>query len=175
MQVSVDDIFKFCETRIACHVKAVNYFAGILGYAFPEHDDDKTTEPIRTGYAYIFYNNYHPDLHLMNEYFDLCNDAQQIHHKHATHHVQHYDNVQNIPDVILYEMVSDWSSANFEQRNIIKSPDAKPITEWFEQNMAALPWTQHQLDLIHNSLKTIQEKTDTDAVKAIWQDLLKLV
>lgn len=175
MQINIDDIFKFYETRIACHVRAVNYFAELLGYAFPEHDNDKTDEPIRTGYAYIFYNTYHPELHLMDEYFDLCHDAHATHHKHALHHIEHYKNIADIPDITIYEMVSDWASANFEQRNIIKIDNPPTLDKWFENNMSKLPWTQHQLDLIYNSFKIIKEKTDDNAVKAIWDDLLVLV
>ena len=175
MIINTDDIFKFYEKRIECHIKSVNYFASLLGHNFPDHDRDKVKEPIRTGYAYIFYNNYHPQLNLMNEYFDLCKDAHDTHHKHATHHIEHYDNVQNIPDVSLYEMFADWNSANFEQINILHEPDAILLDEWFDKNMSKLPWSDYQLEIIKKSFETIKEKTDKEIVESIWQELLSLV
>ena len=51
MNINVNDIFDFYELRIKSHVAAVNYFASLLGYHFPEHDGDKVIEPIRTGYS----------------------------------------------------------------------------------------------------------------------------
>ena len=129
MNISTQDIFEFYEMRIACHVKSVNYFAGLLGYHFPEHDSDKVQEPIRTGYAYIFYNSYHPKLHLMDEYFALCKDAHDMHHKHSVHHIESYKDVKDIPDIRLCEMIADWASANFEQINIIHEPGSVPIEE----------------------------------------------
>ena len=87
MKIDTNDIFKFYETRIACHVRSVNYFASLLGYSFPDHDKDKILEPLRTGYAYIFYNKYHPELRLLETYFELCNDAREAHYKHAPHHI----------------------------------------------------------------------------------------
>ena len=68
MRIDLNDIFDFYELRLKCHVKSVNYFASILGYHFPEHDNDKNHEPIRTGYAYVFYKNYHKNFYLKSEH-----------------------------------------------------------------------------------------------------------
>jgi len=178
MKVDVSYIFKFYETRLKCHVTAVNYFASLLGHSFPDHDGDKNKEPIRTGYAYVFYNKYHPDgglLYLKKDYAELCKDAQNEHHKHATHHVQYYSNVSQIPDVRLYEMISDWASANFEQTNILGDTQTPCLEKWFDNNMAHLPWTEHQIDIINKSFKIIREKTDKNKVISIWDELVKIV
>lgn len=172
VNIDINDIFKFSELRIACHVRALNYFAGILGYSFPEHDNDKNVEPMRTGYAYIIYAAYHKNFRLLPEHEQLCLDAKKVHYQHAPHHVAHYQNVTDIPDIRIYEMVSDWSSANFEQKYILCLKDTPDINDWFEQNHAKLPWTPHQLELIRKSLKIISEKTDIDTVRAIWQPAL---
>ena len=145
-----------------------------LGYHFPEHDSDKILEPIRTGYAYIFYNTYHKNFHPTEKHIELCRDAQKLHHEHAKHHIQHYENVFDIPDIHVYEIVSDWASANFEQRNIIKDKDAISLQEWFNSNMSKLPWTEHQLEIIENAFQIFAKATDEDKVKAIWQPLLEL-
>lgn len=173
MQINVNDIFNFYESRISCHVKSMNYFADLLGYHFPEHDGDKVREPIRTGYAYIFYNTYHKNFHPTPEHIALCQDAQNLHHTSATHHIQHYAHVRDIPDICLYEMVSDWASANFEQMNILCESDAVLLEQWFENKMANLGWTEHQLEIIKKSFEIFNEKTDEDKVKAIWQPLLE--
>ena len=172
MNILMSDIFEFYELRISCHIKSMNYFAEILGYHFPEHDGDKVIEPIRTGYAYVFYNTYHKNFHLTPEHEALCKDAGRLHHEHASHHIQAYNTVSEIPDICLYEMISDWSSANFEQMNIIKDKEAVSIEEWFDKNMAQYPWTPHQLEIIKKSFEKIAKETDTKTITQIWQPLL---
>lgn len=173
MNINLDDIFNFYEQRIKCHVKAVNYFANLLGYSFPEHDSDKVVEPIRTGYSYIFYSTYHKNFHPLPQHIELCNEAIQTHHKHASHHVEHYDNVTDIPDIRLYEIVSDWASANFEQMSIQKKPDATSLWTWFERNMSHYGWSEHQIEIIKKSIDIFDSQTDDKAVLAIWQPLLE--
>jgi len=175
MKIDVNDIFKFYEVRQMCHVRAMNYFANLLGQSFPTHDGDKVDEPIRTGYAYIVFNEYHPDLHLMDEYFELCENAKRDHHNHSTHHIPYYKSVDEIPDLRILEMVSDWASANFEQKNILKKYDMVPLEQWFQNNLSQLPWTNHQIELIGKSFDIIRKKTDNTAVESIWNVLLRLV
>lgn len=174
MNINIKDIFDFYEMRIKCHVESVNYFASLLGYHFPEHDNDKIKEPIRTGYAYVFYDTYHKNFCLTPEYTALCKDAWRIHHEHAPHHIQYYKHVSEIPDIHVYEMVADWASANFEQMNIIHDPDSIPLQTWFDNKMANLGWTKHQLDIIKKSFEIIKENTDPEKVKKIWKPLLQL-
>lgn len=173
MNINVNDIFDFYETRIKCHVNSMNYFASLLGYHFPEHDSDKVIEPIRTGYSYIFYKTYHRNFHATPEHEALCKDAINLHHAHASHHIQSYTDVSQIPDVRIYEMVSDWASANFEQMNIIHEPDSVSLTTWFKNKMAQLPWTKHQLEIINKSFEIIDKNTDEEKVKVIWQPVLE--
>lgn len=173
MNIDLNEIFDFFETRIKCHVESVNYFAGLLGCHFPEHDKDKIVEPIRTGYAYIFYRSYHKNTHLLPQQFDLCQDATLLHHNHSTHHVEYYKHVKDIPDVHLYEMVSDWASANFEQLNVLHKPDAVSISQWFDKNMSHLEWSTHQLDIIKKSFEIFDLQTDENKVLDIWKPLIE--
>ena len=173
MNINVNDIFDFYELRVKSHVAAVNYFASLLGYHFPEHDGDKTAEPVRTGYSYIFYKTYHKNFHPTPEHESLCRDAINIHHAGATHHIQHYNHVSEIPLIHVYEMVADWASANFEQKNIIRDPEAVEIETWFENKMANLGWTDEQMEIIKKSFEIIHEKTDDEYVKSIWAPLLE--
>ena len=83
MEIKIDDIFEFSKLRIACHVRALNYFAEMFGMQFPEHDNDKNAEPARTGHAYIIYAMYHKNFHISNEYDQLCRDAKRDHQEHA--------------------------------------------------------------------------------------------
>ena len=157
MNINVNDIFDFYELRVKSHVTAVNYFASLLGYHFPEHDGDKTTEPF----------------HSTPEHEALCRDAINIHHAGATHHIQHYNRVSEIPLIHIYEMVADWASANFEQKNIIHDPEAVEIETWFENKMANLGWTDEQMEIIKKSFEIFRKKTDDDYVKSIWAPLLE--
>lgn len=169
----MNDIFDFYELRIKSHVAAVNYFASLLGYHFPEHDSDKVREPIRTGYAYIFYKAYHKNFHPTAEHLALCKDAQDTHHKHAAHHVESYKHAFEIPLIHIYEMVADWASANFEQKNILKDPESVELETWFNNNMGNLDWTNEQIDIIKKSFKIIEINTDVEYVKSIWAPLLE--
>lgn len=173
MNINLYDIFDFYELRIKSHVAAVNYFASLLGYHFPEHDSDKVKEPIRTGYAYIFYRTYHKNFHPTDEHVALCNDAIKLHHLAATHHIQHYNHVSEIPLINVYEMVADWASANFEQQNIIHDPKTVDLETWFENNMANRGWRDEQIDVIKKSFEIIHKNTDDEYVKSIWAPLLE--
>ena len=173
MKIDMKDIFEFFELRIKSHITAVNYFAELLGYHFPEHDCNKIIEPIRTGYAYIFYQTYHKNFHPTAEHLALYKEAQDIHHSHTPHHIQYYKHVSEIPDIYLYEMVADWASANFEQKNIIKCTDTKSIEQWFQENMAQFDWAPNQLEIIKKSFDIIKKNTNAEYVKTIWQPLLE--
>jgi len=175
MNININDIFEFCELRFACHIKSLNYFAAILGYQFPDHDSDKIKEPVRTGYAYIFYQKYHDDFYLSDEYYKLCEDAKRTHHEHAPHHFEYYKDVSDIPDIRVYEMVSDWASANFEQRNIMHDKECPTLTDWFNQNRAQYNWSDHQREIIYNAFKIISEKTDEKIVEQIWAPLVEKI
>ena len=171
MKIDLKDIFDFYELRIKCHVDSLNYFASLLGYHFPEHDNDKVKEPIRTGYAYIFYNQYHKGFHLKPEHIELCHKAHDEHHIHSPHHIEYYKTVSDIPDIRLYEMVSDWASANFEQNEIIKDKNSVSLHKWFE-SISFLPWTRHQLEIINSAFNTFELKTDMAQISAIWKPVL---
>ncbi|MCQ2562497.1 MAG: DUF5662 family protein [Alphaproteobacteria bacterium] len=173
MKIDINEIFRFYELRIKSHVAAVNYFASLLGYHFPEHDNDKVTEQIRTGYAYIFYKTYHKNFHVSKEYELLSRDAQDLHHYHAPHHIQYYKNASEIPLVRVYEMVADWASANFEQKDILHDPASVTLETWFAKNMSNLDWTPEQLKIINDSFQIINKNTDNEYVKSIWKPLLE--
>jgi len=175
MKIDLKDIFDFFELRIACHVQSVNYFASLFGYSFPEHDKDKINEPTRTGYAYVFYSNYHKNFCLKPEHLELCKKVQCDHHKHAPHHIEYYESVADIPDIRLYEMISDMASVDFEQRNVIKAQDSMPLQKWFQINMLSLPWTEHQLGIINSAFDTLKKRTDMEKVLAIWEPLLNKI
>ena len=173
MNININDIFDFYELRIKSHVASVNYFASLLGYHFPEHDGDKVKEPIRTGYAYIFYKTYHKNFHPMPEHVALCDDAIKLHHFGATHHIQHYKHVSEIPLIHIYEMIADWASANFEQINIIRDPEAVELETWFQNKMADQGWTDEQMNIIQKSFEIIHTNIDAEHVKSIWAPLLE--
>lgn len=173
MNININDIFEFSQLRITCHVRSLNYFAAMFGLNFPDHDGDKNKEPMRTGYAYIVYAMYHKNFHLTPEHEKLCEEAKETHHKHATHHIAYYQNISDIPDIRIYEMVSDWASANFEQKEILCANDALGLIDWFNKNRLNENWTAHQLDLIQKAFKIIDEKSDSGVIKSIWMPVLE--
>ena len=170
MRISVDTIYEFHKVRTACHVASVNYFAGLLGYHFPEHDNDKNIEPMRTGYAYKNYSGYHPEYKLPENYDELFDLAHSTHHAHATHHIDFYGgDVSRISEICLIEMICDWFSANFEQVNILHDSEYATVMEWFDANMAGKGWSGAQLKTIRDTVKFLEHTTDIDSLMKIWK------
>ena len=175
MAIPIEDIYNFHHVRTACHINCMNYFAGLMGYHFPEHDNDKGIEPMRTGYAYKNYANYHPEYNLPDNYEDLAKIAITTHHKHAPHHVDFYNgNVSQIPDVHLIEMVCDWASANFEQLYLLHDCPYETVADWFDAEMSNKNWTDAQLNVIHEAMDFIERHMDKDAVMKIWEPVSAL-
>ena len=52
MAVTLKTIFDFHRKRTQAHIDCLNYFAGLMGYHFPEHDNDKNSGTMQTAYAY---------------------------------------------------------------------------------------------------------------------------
>ena len=169
MSILVDNIYEFHKVRTACHVASVNYFANILGYQFPEHDNDKNIEPMRTGYAYKNYAIYHPKYKLPDNYVELFDAAHRTHHEHASHHIEFYDgDVSRIPDICLIEMICDWFSANFEQVFILNDHKYETVMAWVNAKMARKNWSDAQLKTIRETVKILERERDTDALVKIW-------
>ena len=173
MNISVDAIYDFHRVRTACHVASVNYFAGLLGYGFPEHDNDKNVEPMRTGYAYKNYANYHPEYNLPDNYEDLFRNAHATHHAHAPHHIQFYNkNVSDVPDVHVIEMVCDWFSANFEQNYILHDYEYESVSAWFDAKMAHLGWSDAQRKMIYDAINFLERRADISELMKIWNPVV---
>ena len=178
MAVSAKTILDFHRKRTQAHIDCLNYFAGLLGYHFPEHDNDKNSGTIQNGYAYINYANYHPECHLTEAHRDLYEHAHSEHHRTQPHHIEHYPDVCNLPDLTIIEMVCDWHSANFEQIFILHQiPPTSSVQLFFDTNLRSrsnLHWTDHQIALITELTSFLDLYTDFDAVMAIWRPLLAL-
>ena len=175
MKQDISSILKFYSIVHECHVQTVNYFASLLGCSFPDHDIDKIKEPLKTGYAYRIYKRYYPDFNLPDEYHTLYKDLEQIHKTQSPHHVSYYSDVSEIPDIRIYEMVCDWASASFRAKKLKKDITVPTLQKWFFDNMAQLPWTEHQLELLNKSFQVIQNKTDENALNKIWEKFDKIV
>ena len=175
MNIPVEDIYDFHRVRTACHIECMNYFAGLLGYHFPEHDNDKGVEPMRTGYAFRNYANYHPGYNIPEKYDDLAKVAIATHHEHASHHIDFYDgDVTKVPNVHLIEMVADWASANFEQLYVLHDCPYEKVIDWFNAVMADKGWTESQLQTIQDAIAFTEKHMDYDSVMEIWQPAIEL-
>lgn len=174
VNVPIETIYEFHKTRTACHVASVNYFAGLLGYHFPEHDNDKNTEPMRTGYAYKNYASYHPEYKLLDKYVALFDAAHSAHHAHASHHIEYYGgDVAQIPDICLVEMVCDWFSASFEQVNIIHDYEYETVSGWFDAKLSHLDWTAAQLKTIRETINLIENRMNVADIMKIWAPVMR--
>ncbi len=169
MKTPIETIYEFHEKRTACHISCVNYFAGLVGHHFPEHDNDKNIEPMRTGYAYKNYATYHPEYRLPSNYDELFRTAHDTHHNHASHHVEYYHgDVSRISDVCLIEMICDWFSANFEQVFILHDHEYESVTQWFDAKISHLGWTAIQLKTIGETVKLIERQLNHDDIMKLW-------
>ncbi len=171
MQIPISEIIEFHRMRTTAHIDTLNYFAGLLGYCFPDHDRDKHTEPYRTGYAYVNYAKHHPHCHIsaaQRELFDIAHDE---HHRMQPHHIEHYESVTDIPKIVLIEMICDWHSANFESRLLNEHPEFPSVTIWFDKCMGALPWTGPQREFITQTIQDIEHRQAHDDIMKIWAKL----
>ncbi len=168
MHIPMDEIFAFHARRTQTHIDVLNYFAGLLGHQFPEHDNDKLCEPYRTGYAYRNYAHYHPDMVTPTQWNELFWGAHDEHHRMAAHHIEHYASVTEIPDIRLIEMVCDWFSANYEE--VVLGHDEKypTVTDFWNAQMSDLDWNPHQRELILNTIADIEHRADYNIVRAMW-------
>ncbi len=172
MKISATTILEFHTKRTQCHVDSLNYFAGLLGYHFPEHDNDKNHDPIRIGYAYANYVAYHPHAVMSDVARDAMHAAHSEHHHTAPHHVEYYQSVADIPHIILIEMICDWHSANFEQKNILHRCSYDSVADFFQRAMAGRDWTEVQRAFILETIARLAEIADYDQVFEIWRPLL---
>ena len=173
MTVPITDIIKFHIARTNCHIDCLNYFAGLFGMAFPDHDMDKFTEPYQTGYAYHNYAAHHGGCTILPQQTELYTAVHDEHHRMQPHHVGYWENIQNIPDIVLTEMVCDWHSANFEQRDVLRRPDCCTIAEFFHDVMLPRGFSAHQVEFLSAAIDKIARTADYDAVRDIWARLEK--
>ncbi len=174
MNVSAKTIFEFHKTRTACHIKCMNYFAQLLGYHFPEHDNDKNNDPVRIGYAYMNYVRYHRGCKMLPVYVDIFHHAHGEHHRSQPHHIEHYESVSNIPKIRLIEMVCDWFSANFEQSYILHEKNVGTVYDFYKKFCQSSKWTRQQRKIIENAIAYISTHTDHQQALKIWQSVLEL-
>ena len=174
MKISLKEIFAFHTVRTQCHVDVLNYFAEILGYHFPEHDNDKNQEPIRTGYAFCNYARYHKGFVLLPEYEELFQRVRTEHHNRQPHHLNYYSIPQDIPKITLIEMVCDWHSANFEQRFILQDKGFDSVMDFYEQKILELGWDAAQRDFIVSLIIRLSDAQNNQDVMDIWKPTLQL-
>jgi hypothetical protein len=171
MNIPLDDITDFHKRRTRCHIDCLNYFAGLLGYHFPEHDNDKNIEPYLTGYAYHNYAAYHDGCAMPPQWLDAFESVRAEHHRMQPHHTEHYRSMAEIPHARLIEMICDWHSANFEQTNITHENDFADVAQFFELKMSGLDWTPAQRKLILDTIKLIADRADPEIVRGLWDKL----
>jgi len=177
MYIPVEKILDFYEKRTCAHIKSVNYFAGLIGYHFPEHDNDKMTGTIRTGYAHITYAKYHPEFTVTQTQRELYTLVHDEHHKTQPHHLEYYDkDVSKISDMTLIEMICDWHSASFEQRFVSHEDSiGHTVYDYFTMHLQHLDWSPHQYGLIQEMLEFLDMYTNHNDVLEIWAPLIDLV
>lgn len=174
MNISAKTIFEFHVIRTQCHINCMNYFAELLGYHFPEHDNDKNHDPVRIGYAYMNYARYHHRCKMLPVYIDAFNYAHAEHHRTQPHHIEHYDSVSDIPDIRLIEMVCDWFSANFEQTHILHEKNVGNVYKFYKKFCKSSKWTRHQRKIIETTIKQIETLANYNFVLKIWQPVIEL-
>lgn len=175
MNVRLSTIMDFHQIRTRAHIDCLNYYAGLLGYHFPEHDNDKNHGPMRDAYAYFNYAKYHPEFTLSAARHDLWRDMHDEHHHMQAHHTGHYTHASEISDVTLIEMICDWHSANFEQNYVSHEGGPTSVREFFDcdlRNRGDLKWLPHQLAIIDEAIEFLSIYANHDEIMAIWRPLL---
>ena len=111
MQIPIETINKFHFIRTQAHIDCLNYHAELLGYNFPEHDNDKNSGAMMIAYSYINYASYHPEYNIPEKYCELFRTMRDEHHATQPHHINYYSNASEISDITLIEMICDWIGA----------------------------------------------------------------
>lgn len=175
MLIAAEKILDFYKLRTQSHINCVNYFAGLLGYQFPEHDGDKISGLIRTGYANIIYAKYHPEFTLTANQRELYDMAHAEHHKTQPHHLEYYNNdVSRISDMTLIEMICDWHSASFEQRYITHEDTiGYSVYDFWATRLHHLGWSPRQQALVLEMLEFLDTYARHENILDIWQPLLR--
>ncbi len=171
MQTPIETIRDFFRRRTAAHIAALNYFAGLLGYHFPEHDNDKHREPCLTGYAYWVWAQHHPHCTLLPQQEQIFRDARDEHHRMQPHHIEHYASVRDIPKIVLTEMICDWHSANNESLYLHESPTYPHVIDWFNACCGHLDWSDDQRKYITDTCEFLSQNADPDVVTKLWAQL----
>ena len=177
MQISIDTINKFHHMRTTAHVDCLNYHAGLLGYHFPEHDNDKNSGTIKTAYSYINWAKYHPEYNVPETNRELLKQMRAEHHKTQPHHLEYYSDVSEINDITMIEMVCDWFSASFEQRYLThEDPKDYTVQKFFEKkllNNKKYKWSTHQINLINDTIEFLEMYANYEEIMKIWRPLLE--
>ena len=176
MLIPIKKILDFHQLRTQSHIDCVNYFAGLIGYHFPEHDYDKMLGTIRTGYAHAVYKKYHPEFTLTETQRELYEMVHDDHHNSQPHHLEHYQNdVSKISDMTLMEMICDWHSASFEQRFITHEDSiGHTVYDYWSTRLHHLNWSEHQITTITEILEFLDMYTNHNDVMKIWSPLINL-
>lgn len=174
MHIPAEKILNFHTRRTQCHIDCLNYFASLLGYHFPEHDNDKNHDPIRIGYAYGNYVTYHPGCMMPSAALDAFKAAKAEHHRNAPHHVEHYARMSDIPKIRLAEMICDWHSANFEETRILNNCEYSSVSDFFDRIMAPRDWTPSQREFVRETIELIAATADMSRVQEIWRRLPRM-
>ena len=175
MAVTLKTIMDFHHKRTQAHIDCLNYFAGLLGYHFPEHDNDKNSGQMQTAYAYMNYAKYHPELHLSDARIELFHEMHDEHHRMQSHHIEHYKSASEISDITLIEMICDWFSANFEQNHITHKGGASCVREYFDTCMQQkMDWSEKQIAMIDEMIDFLAIYANHDDIMSIWRPLLSI-
>ena len=175
MHIRLSTIMEFHYRRTAAHIDCLNYYAGLLGYHFPEHDNDKNHGPMRDAYAYVNYAKYHPEFVLSDARRQLWHEMHAEHHRMQPHHIEHYTDMTAVSVITLIEMICDWHSANFEQNHVTHEDGDKSVRDFFDNTLrgrAELRWSAHQLNIIDDTIEFLSMYANHDAIMSIWRSLL---
>ena len=166
------EIIEFYKRRTGAHITALNYFAGLLGTRFPEHDSDKFSAPLLIPYALKNYSDYHPDFAWSDALEKESQCAWYKHHSSAAHHVESYADIADMPDTRITEMLCDWFTANNEQNLVQKRPVYCTIMDFYSRH--ALPtfkFVPRQQTLILELIEELKVREDTEKFLEIWKDI----
>ncbi|MBR4892260.1 MAG: hypothetical protein IKZ34_03730 [Alphaproteobacteria bacterium] len=178
MSIPIETINEFHLKRTQAHIDCLNYHAALLGYHFPEHDNDKNSGPMMIAYSYTNYARYHPEYNIPETYIEFCRTMRAEHHATQAHHLEHYADVSEISNLTLIEMVCDWFSASFEQRYIThEDPNDYTVQEFFDtllRNNPEYKWSNEQIELICSTIDFLEMYANHDEIMKIYTPLLSM-
>ncbi len=144
-----NEMIQYFDKRTEEHIQRVIKYGKLYdkNLDFSEHDKSKTVEPERSPYILRTWYQNILQKPLPDEIQPFLKEASKYHKIKNSHHPEHWDDINKMPDNCIVELVCDWCAMSEEFDN-------DPY-EWLEKNKEKHKFNRLQIDFIKEILDKI--------------------